>query len=299
MREKAFHRAFTLIELLVVIAIVALLISLLLPALGRARENGRQTICMVNQREIGRAALMYAQDYKDQIWIVGPRRVVNGRDVGRDTANWSGNAWWARIEDPAAPRDASRDKPGFLFQYSNDAHKVAQCPTNRRQRSDYRDNDFSMYGHSWGVLFDYTMPGEMEGAKLGLKAEVGYIPPDGRSNTETRLPNQAAVNKLVKMRDLPLFVEESTKWYNEQYIDGLWGNWDQITTRHDGGGFQVYMDGSVELFKAPHGWSELEQEFARDFDANHVYMNVKGGARNWFRIYRSGQVSWSWINNPR
>lgn len=63
MRRRA--PGFTLIELLVVIAIVALLISILLPSLGAARDSARSTVCLSNLRQLALGWTMYADDNKD------------------------------------------------------------------------------------------------------------------------------------------------------------------------------------------------------------------------------------------
>jgi prepilin-type N-terminal cleavage/methylation domain-containing protein len=61
------RRGFTLVELLVVIAIIALLVSILMPALGRARELAKRVQCQSNLSALGRSMVMYQNEFKDKM----------------------------------------------------------------------------------------------------------------------------------------------------------------------------------------------------------------------------------------
>ncbi len=78
-----YKRAFTLIELLVVIAIIALLISILLPALSRSRQLGRATSCMSNLHSLGEAVHMYADANDGRFPSVG---LAHGGNVDESAA---------------------------------------------------------------------------------------------------------------------------------------------------------------------------------------------------------------------
>src|ERR1035437_2404527 len=99
--------AFTLIELLVVVAIIALLIAMLLPALARARETAKSTVCLSNLRHCRLALEMYASDYNGMIAAGGSLPVSLGNPwVGIPWLNFLSGATYGTTQslNPKTPR---------------------------------------------------------------------------------------------------------------------------------------------------------------------------------------------------
>jgi prepilin-type N-terminal cleavage/methylation domain-containing protein/prepilin-type processing-associated H-X9-DG protein len=125
------QRAFTLIELLVVISVIVLLMTILLPALGRARESGKRTVCLSNLKTLQLAWGMYADSNNDKI-VFGESRIScqAGTNPLRDDGNLCWNGYDSGIDSLDTQQKGIRS--GALYPYIGSV-KPYRCPNGLRR----------------------------------------------------------------------------------------------------------------------------------------------------------------------
>jgi len=203
------RKGFTLIELLVVIAIIAVLMAILMPALNRAREQGKRAACLSNLKQLGLAWIMYADD--------NDGKMVNG-NTETGGHNKDGTCWiYFPGHDTTAKQRIDGIKRGLLFQYCPDL-KLYKCPTGiRGEEATYAIVD-AMNGHD---------------AIPGAKGQIL------KNRMQIRRPGQRA----VFVDEGRLSPSSWTVWYDQE----RW--WDHPPIRHGKGTNFSFADGHSEYWK--------------------------------------------------
>lgn len=276
-RRGRLLRAFTLVELLVVIGIIALLISILLPALNKAREQGKQAACLSNMRQIGSAALMFANEHTQHVPLGGElwgNPLVNGTPFGLHDP---GQRYWSYYNEGTTTRvmpmnaalapylgqtgihtDSAANMTTDLN--NGNVRRVFTCPSQAENPQTVTligtntgwtgPNQYCSYGWNEEVI-GWGQPGDGSGCANHSRARgqlnrIGHSPADTfymcDANPRSGSPQWAdfyAHPVNVTLADC----------FNSKNNNNAGGDWSQFDlNRHNGKICILFMDGHAEKF---------------------------------------------------
>ncbi len=220
MSGKTNHkRAFTLVELLVVITIIALLLSILIPALGKARSLTKRIVCKSNLRQIDLAMRLYIEANNDT-YPGTQDPVYTNPDTGAIIWLWMGRGWRSFVE-PHLGGNIKVENPSVLF-----------CPEDQAEPEKYESTSYSYsmaFYHSPGQINNMNSPSYT----CGNGPFVESVP---QQSVNVAKPSEKIIIGEWNSNHLRV-VEQG--WYG---YDGWWC-W-------DGSRNYLFADGSVDFIEA-------------------------------------------------
>ena len=228
------RQAFTLVELLVTIAIIAILASLLAPAVVRARGSGNQIFCQNNLRQLGLAWIVYAQDNNDRLaYNLGGTEIK--RLVKREQYyNWANSL--LNWELDSSNTNEFLNTHASLGSYVAANPRIFRCPSDNVLSKVQRAAGWSHRSRSYSMNAMVGNAGEF--TRGGTNVNNPYY---HQYLTHSEIPHPAMIFA---------FIEEHPHSINDGYFLNKGYSWewyDLPASFHNGGANLAFADGHQEL----------------------------------------------------
>ena len=177
-------KGFTLIELLVVVAIIALLVAILLPSLGRARELARQAVCRSNLKSIGTSMALYQTDNKDRYPLIEGANdcTMGNQDFGTGGDDGNGDLIPPFGADIGIWGDAIQQNLFLLVTEKFTSEKMFICPSKKGDDpADRNASGVDKYGfvEDKNISYGLQQPVGLSGLSMNMKGSLVIMAGEG------------------------------------------------------------------------------------------------------------------------